>query len=551
TDINRRLALSATWGVEDALSDVGRSKYILNFGSDPYGGCPVDLVQRIVDARSQGGARLVTFDVRTTKTAGKSDEWLPVNPGTDGLVALSMASVIVEERLADIAFLDRWSNVTSGYLAGYLASYMPEATESRTGVAAADVRRIAREFALNRPATVLMGGGISNRQNGVQNERCIFLLNAVTGNIDVPGGYCLPVAYPLREPDPVPQKPDAGKIFGGGVVSPYAVLSLIGDGTLQAGVYMSYMSNPAYSNADTTSAINVLKDERLIPYSIAVDVLPSETASYADMVLPDATFLERWDIESPLAYEGVPFVLLRQPVVSSPGEAAPFHEVCIELGRRIGNGVERFSSFRGAQDYLKAMADGIPGLKAAGGLDYLKDHGVWYDEKAVPAYRTYESGGFATASKRLEIRSTDLESKGFGALPAYSPIDAYSGVGKDDLYMVTYEYGLLSSHLAGCKWLSEIEHSSVVLINADTAQDRGIHEGDVVEVRSATGSIKVRARLTQGIHPRVVAAPTGACHWGLGRIAQAVRFKSDDPDTKLIWWKEGDNFGAHPKALVA
>lgn len=550
-EISRQVALSSTWGVDRGTSDVSRAKYILNFGSDPFADSPVSLVQRIVDGRVNGGAKLVTFDVRVSKTAGKSDEWLSINPGTDGLCALSMASVIVEEHLSDTAFLDRWSNVSAVNLASYLSAYSPELTESRTGVSAVDVRRIAREFATSKPGTTISGGGVSNRQNGVQNERCIFLLNAVTGNIDVPGGFGLPVSYPLNEPEPVPQKPLGTRDFTAEMVSPHLALSRIGDGSLKAGVLMSYMFNPAYSNADTKAAAEVLKDERLIPYSVVVDILPSETVLYADLVLPDATFLERWDLESPSAYDGVPFVLLRQPVVASPGEAAPFHDVCIELGRRIGGGVEKFSAFRNGKDYLIAMASGIAGLKAAGGVNFLTQTGVWFDDKATPVHKTYEASGFATPSKRLEIKSSELESKGFGALPDYVPIDAYKVVGNEELFLVTYEYGLAGSHMASSKWLSEIEHGAVAWINAETAKDRGIKDGELLEVKSAIGSIRIMGRLTQGIHPRVVAIPFGGNHWGMGRVAQGQNFKSEDPDTKLIWWKNNGNQDSHVKRIIA
>ena len=551
SDTNRRLALLSTWGSEDGIGDVARSKFILNFGSNPYEAhwYHVPLIQRLIEARVERSARLVTFDVRLSKTAGKSDEWFPVNPGTDGLVALSMASVIMEERLYDEAFLGRWSNYGAGDLAKHLAGYQPENTEGETGVAAADVRRVARDFATSKPATTLTGSGLTMRRNGLQNERCVLLLNAITGNIDVPGGFCLPRVYKLDEPDPVPPKPTAGAGSKGLPVSPHAVLSMVREGKLAAGVYMSYMFNPAYSSADQLAVAEILKDEKLIPYFVAVDILPSETAMLADLVLPDTTFLERWDLESTPSFNMVPFVSLRQPVVISPGESAPFHDVCIELGRRVGGGMERFSAFHSAPDYVRAVARGIPGLNDAGGFEYLKEHGVWYDAKANPAYRSFEKGGFGTPSGLLEIHSPDLEVKGSDALPTFRAVGSYGSAGKDDLFLVTFKWGVLTSSLGASKWLSEIVHDDVFLMNAATARARGIDNGDTVEVQSAVGTIKGKVRLTQGIHPRVVASPTGTGHWGLGRVARAQKFESDDADTKLVWWKV-DRAGWHPNAII-
>ncbi len=551
TDTNKRLALASTWGSEDGIPDLSRSKYVLNFGSNPYetSWYHVPLVQRLIEARNENGCRLVTFDVRMSKTAGKSDEWYPVFPGTDGLVALSIANVIMEEGLFDEAFLKKWTNQQPDELSRYLGQFKPERTVAETGVPAEDLRRVARNFATSRPAAAITGTGVSMRQNGVQAERCVFLLNAITGNIDVPGGFCLPRKYEFAEPDPVPPTLPAGGNTERSVVSSHVVLSEIAQGKIKASVYMTYMFNPAYSNADNAASIETLKDEKTIPYFVAVDILPSETASLADLVLPDTTFLERWDLESGPAFDMVPFVSLRQPVVKSPGESVPFHDVCIELGRRIAGGMERYSAFS-ATDYLRAMANSIPGLKALGGLEYLKEHGVWHDSQTKPAYRSYQDNGFATPSKKLEIASPSLQSKGTAVLPDYLPIQSYRTAGENDLFLVTFKRGVLTSSLAASKWLSEISHDSLVLINSATASSLGIKNGDTVEIRSADKTITSKVRLTNGIHPRVIASPIGSSHWGLGRIAQGLTFKSDDPDTRLMWWKNGSE-SAHPNAVMS
>jgi anaerobic selenocysteine-containing dehydrogenase len=135
--------------------------------------------------------KLVTFDVRLSNTAGRSNEWIPLKPGTDGIVALAMAQHILQQGLHDKEFLSRWTNVPLPKLAEHLAPYTPEQAEKVSEVKAADIKRVAIEFAKAKPAVVLAGRGISGHVNGVQSERCIALLNAVVGSIDVPGGCCL------------------------------------------------------------------------------------------------------------------------------------------------------------------------------------------------------------------------------------------------------------------------------------------------------------------------------------------------------------------------
>lgn len=551
TDTSRRLAWSRAWGAEDAVADVARSRYVLNFGSNPYENhwYHLPLVQRLVDARNSGYARLVTFDVRLTRTGGKSDDWFPLTPGTDGLVALAMANVIMQEGLGDEVFLSRWSNCSAAEIRDHLAQYTPEMAEAESGVPGADIRRIAREFARARPAVAISGTGVTMREHGTENERCIFLLNAITGNIDVPGGLCLPRTHKMLEPDPMPEPPGEVSDKGALPPSPHTVLSMIAGGELKVGVYMCYMFNPAYSNADSKTAAEVLKDESLIPYLVSVDLLPSETAAMADLVLPDTTFLERWDLESVPSFDMIPMVALRQPVVKSPGEAAPFHDVCIELGRRVAGGMEKYFAFRTAQDYIKSVASKIPGLHQAGGFEYLREHGVWYDAKLGPQYRSYESGGFATRSGKLELKWEDLQGGSGSSLPGYSPENGIQSAGNDDLVFVTFKFAALTSSLAASKWLSEIVHGNELLMNTSAGASRGIKTGDMVEIKSSVGSVLMKVRLTQGIHPRVVASPTGTGHWGLGAVAEGRKVRTKDPDSAKLWWaKEG--LGPHPNVII-
>ncbi len=187
------------WGKSLDVNDVANTKYMLNFGCNVYESHTVynSFVQRVIEGRVNNGAKLVTFDVRLSNTAGRSDEWFPIRPGTDGLVALAMANVIMREGLYDKEFIEKWTNVTVDQLKQHLARYTPEMAEKESGVPAADLVRIAREFATTKPATTISYRGVCAQYNGTQNERSVMLLNAITGNIDVKGG--LPAGHGKRE----------------------------------------------------------------------------------------------------------------------------------------------------------------------------------------------------------------------------------------------------------------------------------------------------------------------------------------------------------------
>jgi anaerobic selenocysteine-containing dehydrogenase len=315
-------------------------------------------------------------------------------------------------------------------------------------------------------------------------------------------------------------------------------------------VLMSYRYNPAYFDPQSTLSAQVLADESLIPYHVAVDSFMSESAALADIVLPATTYLESWGVHSVPAYEMVPFVTVQQPVVAPQGQSLPFDQICIELAQRIGNGMEEYFAFGTVQDYIKATIAPINDLVKAGGLDHLKEYGIWFDPMTESNYITYEKDGFLTPSSKIEVYSSRLEEKGFSPLPTHEPIPDHGEMGDEELFLITFQWNVHTYGItANSMWLSEIVHDSPLWINKEIAKERGIKKGDLVEVRSSVGSVTARAFPVQGIHPRVVAIGGSCGHLRYGRVAQAKKFKSHDPSTRLIWWEKGGN-GANPSPVI-
>jgi anaerobic selenocysteine-containing dehydrogenase len=203
---NGAFAVQEVSGYSMGVGDVGRSRYILNFGGNPYEShfLYLPFIQRLIDARLNLGAKLVTFDVRVSQTAGKSDEWFPIIPGTDAMVVLAMAHVIAHEGLWDREFLERRTTLVPARLLRHLTSYTPKKAESASGVKASDIARIALEFAQAKPALAIGGGGALKHMNGTSNQKSLLLLNALVGSLDTPGGFSFPQGYPLDPPDPKP-----------------------------------------------------------------------------------------------------------------------------------------------------------------------------------------------------------------------------------------------------------------------------------------------------------------------------------------------------------
>ncbi len=535
------LAYFLTWGADSPVSDAAQSRFILNFGANPYESHEqyIPLAQRIIDGRAGKAAKLVTFDVRLSNTAGKSNEWIPLKPGTDGMVALAMAQHIVQQGWHDKEFLTRWTNYPMAKLTEHLAQFTPEQAEKVSGVKAAEIRRLAGEFAQAKPATIITGRGVRGHQNGTLNERCIALLSAVTGNIDIPGGCCLPRRMDLNEP-----RGD----------SPYRssaqAIAALKDGKARPEFYFCYQANPAYANPNTAEVVQILKDEKKIPFLVVADTHLTETGSLADILLPMATYLESWNLESRAAMNLVPFASIRQPLAPPLGKSISLGDALVGAGKRLGEAFQKAFPHGGSEEFVSRAAAKLPGFAREGGFDQLKRDGVWIDPAAKLEYRSFEKKGFLTPSGKFEIFSSKLQEKGLPPLPAYAPISTHEWRKESELVLILYRANVMTGRLANAKWLAEILHTGPLWINARTGESLGLRNGDRVKVTSKSGSVTVRVRFTQGLHPQAVALTEGLGHWEWGKIARAKKSKSSDFDTELLWWEDEGN-GVNPNAVVS
>lgn len=570
-DGSKRTGQSLTWGEEMEVPDFANSRYILNFGANIFETFPAHAAA-VADGRAEKHAKLVTFDPRMSMTAGLSDEWVPVLPGTDGLVALAMANVIMQEGLADTEFINAWTNVKADALAKHLAQFTPEMAEKESGVKADVIKRIAIEFASEKPATLFSYGGASSHTNGTATERACMLLPIITGNVEVKGGYCLPRRIQWDEVKPVPPTP-AKQADAKAALFPHAAKN----GKAKVGVLFSYNANPAHSAAAAAYWREALKDEKAVPFMVSIGTHMSETAMLADIVLPDATYLEcNEPVSSPALF---PWLGVRTAVSKAPGEVRELKVILRDLVQAIDKdghrGLKKYWDFENPEEWLAKCLDSVPGLKADGGVDTVKDNGLWpnygtldnktgkvldKDGKPVRAeYGKHRKAGFATASKKIEISSESLKRHGQDPLPTWQKpgnLAIAQGKEKDALYFITYKTAYQGGQGAdNNKYLVEKDHFNHCLINKKTATGLGIKDGDLVRVVSPTGYIVTRVRATQSIHPRVVAMASGHGHQAVGRVAsKAPRHQpewvaaGEDVDVRFnLWWEDK---GVNPNDIM-
>ena len=415
-----------TMGKHYDVNDVANSRYVLIFGANVLEAHTSHsyFAQRLIEAKS-AGTKIVTFDVRLSNTAAVSDEWVPIRPGTDLAVILAMTNVVLNEQpagtpLYDEAFVNKWTNVTIDELRRHYARYTPEWAEKESGVPAETIRRVALEFGTRKPSTVVTYRGFVGHYNGAQAEWAAKALDAIAGNFNVKGGTTTKIGGKCKDAyaDKAAKEHKehvrkAGKLKvldGDGLHLPTHhtsqwIYEMIAEGSHgRPKLYMTYVWNGAYTTGDCERTREILANEKYIPFIVAVDVAMSETTAMADLVLPDATYLERWTLETPQSYAQLPFLQVRQPVAPPLGEAMDMQDIFIQVARRIGGGMAALHPYETAEEFIEASirlqaednekhgktfytADGHPLEDDA--WKYFKEYGVLL-QATSPSYMTHE-----------------------------------------------------------------------------------------------------------------------------------------------------------------
>ncbi|MBP1719306.1 MAG: molybdenum enzyme related to thiosulfate reductase and polysulfide reductase, large subunit, partial [Deltaproteobacteria bacterium] len=249
------------------------------------------------------------------------------------------------------------------------------------------------------------------------------------------------------------------------------------------------------------------------------------------------------------AMDLVPFVSIRQPLIAPLGKSLSMGEAVLDLGRRLGGDVAKAMAYPKSEEFIDRIAARIEGLAAGGGLQGLKKEGVWMQTGAKPSYRSFEKKGFPTPSGKGEIFSKRLQDRGLPAMPVYEPIAAHQDLKEGELILTVHRVNVMTPGLGNSKWLAEIFHTNFLWLNPRTAEAKGIREGESVKITSQAGSLTVKVRLSQGIHPRVATLAEGLGHSEFGKIAKAKAAKTADLDSSLVWWEKEGN-GVNPQAVI-
>jgi len=488
-------ALGAKTGTEP--EQFVHAKLILVWGANVHG-TSIHLWPFIVEARRRG-AKLITIDPVLTKTAELADQHLFINPGTDLALALGLMHVILAEGLEDKEYIARH---TAGIveLTALAQEYPPDRVAELTGIAAADIIQLARDYATTRPAVIRANYGLQRSERGGRAMQAIACLPALTGSWkDVGGGFCLSTSGGFTVDRAALERID---------LEPHPTrlvnMSLLGEVLAGKSVHamVVYNSNPAAVAPNTNRVREGLLREDL--FTVVLEQFRTDTADYADIVLPVTTFLENTDLY--FAY-GHYHMQMARPALAAPGECKSNVEIFRLLAARMGF---TDACFGDTDDDLirQALASGhlyLDGIT----LEKLDAKGSIRLNVAPEGqpFQPHANGGFLTASGKCEFKAQTLayvppvESRqGDVGLRTRFPLELISSKNNDSMNSTFGNRNKVD------------EQTARAFLHPEDAAARGIAVGDTVRVFNERGSLRLTVEVGPKVHRGVVRVP--AVRWG-------------------------------------
>lgn len=487
-------ALNATLGNRYATEpeQFRHSRLILAWGANILG-TNVHLWPFIVEAR-RNGAKFYVIDPHRNRTGALADKHFFINPGSDAALAFGMMHVLIGENLCDADYI---ANYTSGFehLREQAAQYPPERVAALTGIPAGEIVALAREYATTRPAVIRLNYGVQRGERGGLAVRAVSLLPALTGSWkEVGGGFQLSTSHAFRlnrEGLELPGLGRPGRLVNMSQLG--SALERLSDPPVKALVV--YNSNPAAIAPDQNAVMRGLRREDL--FTVVLEQTRTDTADFADILLPATTFLEHTDLY--LGY-GHHYLQLARPVVPAPGEARSNVEVFRALALRMGFAEPCFRDSE--DDMIRTLLDSEHPFVKGITLEELESKGSVRLRVAPNGdpFLPFAEGGFATPSGRCELNIPDYEPPvesrfGSASLRARYPLELISP--KNDNSM---------NSTFGDRPDTDRE-TAILALHSDDAGPRGIADGDAVRVFNDRGSCVLVARVDGKVSPGVVAAP--------------------------------------------
>jgi len=501
------------------------SKYIIAWASNIHGN-NVHLWPFIAEAR-RNGAKLVVIDPYRTRTAACADWYLPINPGTDAALALGLMHVIIGENLHDADYV---SKHTVGFdeLREKVKDYSPEHVAQWTGISAADIRQLAREYATTHPAVIRLNYGIQRSERGGMATRAVAMLPCIIGSWkEIGGGLQMSVSEAVDLNSSAMKRPDLMRTALGreartiNMVRLGWALNTLNNPPVKA--LFVYNCNPAAVCPEHNEVVRGLLRPDL--FTVVHEQFFTDTTDYADIVLPATTFFEHKDLQK--AY-GHYYLQVSNQAIEPLGECRSNVELFRALAERMGFDE---ACFRESVDEMIDLAlqssdpqssnpwmDGLDRIRLEQGFARINFAGRGSaasgrrgaQASAPEPFLPFAHGGFRTKSGKAELYKEELIAEGLDPVADFTPpVESRHGASHNKLpleLLARKADNFLNSTFTNVPSVQEMEQPGLLEISAADALARGIADGDPVRVYNQRGEIRLQARVDGKVQAGVVSA---------------------------------------------
>lgn len=505
-------------------TDIANTRFLVLIGSHLGENMHNTQVQEFAECIRRG-AKICVVDPRYSVAASKANWYLPIKPGTDIALLMAWANVLLQEEIYNKEYVER-HGLGLAELQEATKENTPEWASAITEIPAETIRTVAREMAAAKPAVLVHPGRhVTWYGDDTQRSRAIAIVNGLMGSWGSKGGFYLPGGAEVpKYPMPAFPKPSRPPIDGAGTRYPLAdetLASGLCDATIpgapdNAKGWIVYGTNLMQSLPNPANTLKAIQSLELL---VVVDVLPVEIAGYADVVLPESTYLERYDDLYAGAFR-TPFIALRQPAVAPMYDSKPGWWIASNLGRRLG--LNEYFPWDNVETYLDTR------LKAMGSsLEQMKKQGVFVypaEDGTLPSDHKFD-----TPSGKVEFFSKTLADMGVDPVPKYYPKpEAPEGhfrllFGRSPLHT----FGRTTNN----RVLGNVVKENEVWINNKAAAQLGVKANERVRLVNQDGvrSNTVRARVTNRIRPDCVYMVHGFGH-SASKLRHTVGRGASDTD---------------------
>lgn len=484
--------------------DYKNCKYLVVFGRNLLESLITGEARNVIEMLNAGG-KMVYIDVRWTYTASKAHKFFIINPGSDYALVLALLNYIINNQLYDVEFVNKYV-VGLDYLRNFVQPYTPEWAEKETGIPAEEIKKIAHEASEAKPSVIFHPGWMTawNAQDFYL-RRGIYALNALMGSYEAKGGIVIAkgagdAGYKVKQPTALAPKVTEERCDGAGSKYPWirgqwGMLQVLPE-VVETGepypvkAYIAMRHDPMASMPDPEVWVRAFEKLDLV---VSIDVNWSWTGWYADVILPEATYLERTD--NMIVRKGLkPQLALRQKVIEPRFEAKSRFQIFKALAERLGKG--EFFPWKDEIEMVNWQLEGtgftFEDFSKKGIIDLTKDP-IWYDRNNLK---------FNTPSGKIEFYAEFMEKAG---IPSFAPYESPTKPPEDKLRLIS---GKIALHTQGRTTsnnpiLNELCPENRLYIHPTAAKKFGVKDGDQVEISNNGVAERITVRVTPFVHPEI------------------------------------------------